>query len=506
MALQGVIPAAGEGVRAYPATKYMPKVLLRIAGKPLIVRNIELMRDQLGVREITVILGHFGNQIRDVLGSGDGLGVTLNYVECPDPKIGLARGLLLAIERLGAPFVTILGDELYLDSNHRDLLRLDLGSAVAACAAFATRDKRLIRKNYAVEIAGDHIARLEEKPAAPSGDLAGVGTYLLHPRIADWIRKAAPSPRSGRVELTDVLMHAVEGGERVLPFELRGHYFNINSVEDYNDANYAARKFNFAHYKVSVIMPAYNEEESIEYVIDDFLPHVHEVLVVNNSSSDRTADIAREHGARVETVALQGYGDSIKYGLDHAAGDLLIVVEADHSFRAKDLGKFFEYLKDADMVIGTRTTRQMIEQGTNMRGPVRWGNVAVGKLVEAMWWGQEPRFTDVGCTYRGIWREAWLDIRDRMTGVGPEFSPEMMIEILRARRRVVEIPVSYYARVSGLSKHSENYWKISKTALRMLKVIFKKRFIGNDASAGRDESGSRPRASAAGLTASSDER
>jgi glycosyltransferase involved in cell wall biosynthesis len=94
-------------------------------------------------------------------------------------------------------------------------------------------------------------------------------------------------------------------------------------------------------------------------------------VVVNNSSRDRTAEVACEHGARVESVSLKGYGDSIKHGLDNAVGDILIITEADHSFRAKDLDKLLEYLKDADMVIGTRTTREMIAQGANMRGPVR---------------------------------------------------------------------------------------------------------------------------------------
>jgi glycosyltransferase involved in cell wall biosynthesis len=274
-------------------------------------------------------------------------------------------------------------------------------------------------------------------------------------------------------------MCALQAGEQILPVAIKGQYINVNSVEDYNEANYSARTLNFKRCKVSVVVPAYNEEESIGYVIDDFLPRVHEVLVVNNSSQDRTAEIAREHGARVATVALKGYGDTIKHGLDHAVGDILIVTEADHSFRAKDLDKLLEYLKDADMVIGTRTTRELIVQGTNMRGLVRWGNVFVGKLVEAMWWSQEPRFTDVGCTFRGIWKEAWLKIRDRMQGVGPEFSPEMMIEILRARCRVIEIPVSYYPRASGESKHSANYWKISRTALRMLRTILRKRFLQN---------------------------
>jgi glycosyltransferase involved in cell wall biosynthesis len=211
-------------------------------------------------------------------------------------------------------------------------------------------------------------------------------------------------------------------------------------------------------------------------VINDFIDHVDEVFVVDNSSSDNTAQISRDLGARVETVQLKGYGDTIKYGLDHAKGEILIIVEADYSFRSRDLYKILEYLKDADMVMGTRTTREMIEQGANMREIVRWGNVFVAKLVELLWWGQEPRFTDVGCTYRGIWRESYLKFRDRLTGTGPEFSPEMMVEALRARQRVIEIPISYYPRVGGVSKHSESIWKIARTALRMLRKILSRRF------------------------------
>jgi glycosyltransferase involved in cell wall biosynthesis len=258
---------------------------------------------------------------------------------------------------------------------------------------------------------------------------------------------------------------------------LDGHYLNVNRVEDYHAGNYLARTLGFDSYKTSIVIPAYNEEESIGHVVADFIAHplVDEVFVVDNSSADATAETARARGARVETVSLHGYGDTIKYGLDRAIGEILVVVEADHSFRARDLGKLLEYLKDADMAIGTRTTRQMIEQGTNMKGPLRWGNVLVGKLVEAMWWGQEPRFTDVGCTYRALWREAWHDIRDSVRGVGPDFSPEVMVEMLRARKRVIEVPVSYFPRLGGESKHSDGYLHISRTALKMLKIIFEKR-------------------------------
>jgi len=174
-------------------------------------------------------------------------------------------------------------------------------------------------------------------------------------------------------------------------------------------------------------------------------------------------------------VRLTGYGDTIRAGLDLATGDILVVVEADYSFRARDLGKMLEYLKDADMVIGTRTTRELVEQGANMRGPVRWGNVIVAKLVELMWWNLQPRFTDVGCTYRALWKSTYQAIRPLLHGVGPELSPEMMVAALMARRRIIEVPVSYHRRIGGESKHSANYWRISRTALRMLRTIARKR-------------------------------
>lgn len=477
MGLRAIIPVAGKGVRAHPATHYVPKALLSVAGKPIIVRSIEMLRDQLGVRDITIVLGHLGDQIRAALGTGETLGVRLDYLVCDEPTVGLAWGILPAVERMSEPFVVVLGDEVYLDSDHSTLSAIALDGALAACGVIQGADKRVIRKNYSVDIADGRIVELQEKPPDPRNDLLGVGTYLFDPRLGDWIRKAPRSVRTGQVELMEVLQAAIAAGERVLPAPLHAKYFNINSVEDYNDSNYAARNLRFDAYRISVIIPAYNEEDTLGYVIDDFRPLAHEVFVVDNSSRDRTAAVAHAHGARVETVSLKGYGDTIKYGLDNAGGDILVIVEADHSFRAKDLGKLLEYLKDADMAIGTRTTRQLVEQGANMRGLLRWGNVAVGKLVEALWWGQQPRFTDVGCTYRGIWKEFWLKIRDRMEGTGPEFSPEMMIEVLRARGRVVEIPVSYYPRAGGESKHSESYRKISYTALRMLRTIFRKRFL-----------------------------
>jgi dTDP-glucose pyrophosphorylase len=472
----GLIPAAGAGVRAYPATNYVPKVMLEIAGKPIILRNIEILRDDVGVTDIYVIVGYKGDDIRAFLGDGSRLGVRLGYIDCPDYRTGLACGVLLAREKIKEKFITILGDEIYINSNHGMMRDFGKDDFAAVCGIMRTDDLNLIAKNYSVRLSDDRITELEEKPTHIENNILGCGTYIFTPEIFGAIERTKPSKRSGRVEFTDAINTLAKEGGIVYPFFLEGIYQNINSVEDCNYANYLYRSTFFDTFKTSVVIPAYNEEESIAYVIRDFIDHVDEVFVVDNSSKDNTRQVALKAGARVETVKLKGYGDTIRYGLDNAKGDILIIVEADNSFKAKDLGKLLEYMKDSDMVMGTRTTRQMIEQGANMRGLLRLGNLFVAKLVEVLWWAQEPRFTDVGCTYRAIWRDAYLKIKDNLRGIGPEFSPEMMIEILRARKRVIEVPISYYKRLTGVSKHSESYLKISKTALRMLRMIFEKRF------------------------------
>jgi glycosyltransferase involved in cell wall biosynthesis len=283
------------------------------------------------------------------------------------------------------------------------------------------------------------------------------------------------SDRSGVVELIDAINTLARRPGRVRPFHLTGLYFNINTIDDYNYAQYAVREKRFKDYTISVVIPAHNEAESIEDVVRDFVDKVDEVMVVNNRSNDATGSIARNAGATVRDVKLEGYGDTIRHGLEHAAGDIMVIVEGDYSFRARDLGKMLEYLKDADMVVGTRTTQEMVEQATNMRGIVRWANVFVAKAVELMWWSQQPRFTDVGCTYRALWKDTYTAIRPHLRGTGPELSPEMMIAVLQTGKRVIEIPISYHQRSGGSSKHSANYAALTRTAFRMIRTIVRKR-------------------------------
>lgn len=476
----GVIPAAGKGVRIYPKTKTIPKVMLEIGGKPILQRNVELLRDELGVKDIYIVVNYLGHVIKNYFGDGSKFGVRIKYVLNNDMSKGLINSIYVMKDYVKTNFIVILGDEIYVNSGHRRLVKLLDREFDAVIGIKKGGSVGEIKKNYSVETKNRKVVSLVEKPERIVNDYIGCGTYVFTPKIFEYIEKTPKSKSSGVVELTNVIDKIAREGD-VLPFFLEGDYVNVNTPEDLNYANYVWKDLNFDTYKITVIIPAYNEEKTIADVVDDFKSsrYVHEVMVVDTNSTDKTDKIAREHGADVITKGsiLSGYGEKLKHAMDQTKNDMMILTEADGSFRAKDIPKMLEYLKDADMVVGTRTTRQMIEQGANMDWFLRWGNVFLGKLIEVLWWNQEPRFTDVGCTYRALWKDAFERIKENLHAKGPEFSPEMMIEILRARKRVVEIPVSYYMRRGGESKHSKSKIKSFKTGLKMLSLILKKRFL-----------------------------
>jgi UDP-N-acetylglucosamine diphosphorylase / glucose-1-phosphate thymidylyltransferase / UDP-N-acetylgalactosamine diphosphorylase / glucosamine-1-phosphate N-acetyltransferase / galactosamine-1-phosphate N-acetyltransferase len=231
---------------------------------------------------------------------------------------------------------------------------------------------------------------------------------------------------------------------------------------------------------VSLVIPAYNEEQTIRHVVEEFRqePNLDEIVVVDNNCRDRTAELAAAAGARVVVESRPGYGSALLAGMTAATGEILVLVEADGSFRARDVVKLLVYLDDAGMVMGTRTTRQMVEQGANMRFLLRWGNVFMAKFLQLCWLRpSEPRFTDVGCTFRALTRTTFDKIRHRLRETGPAFSPEMMCAALQERCRIIEVPVTYSPRMGGESKHSDTFGRQARTAWKMFRTICRKRFL-----------------------------
>jgi glycosyltransferase involved in cell wall biosynthesis len=221
---------------------------------------------------------------------------------------------------------------------------------------------------------------------------------------------------------------------------------------------------------VSVVFPAFNEAASIARAVRDFraIPAVDEVIVVDNNSRDRTADLAREAGARVVAERRQGYGHALRRGLCEASGDYVILAEPDGTFVGKDVVKLLAYADEFDMVMGTRTTRELIWDQANMGWFLRVGNLAVAKLLQVLFDG--PSLSDCGCTMRLIRREALDRIAPGLRVGGSHFLPEMVILGLLRGLRVIEIPVNYRGRV-GDSKITGSRVTALKVGVRMIGLI-----------------------------------
>lgn len=226
---------------------------------------------------------------------------------------------------------------------------------------------------------------------------------------------------------------------------------------------------------LSVVLPAYNEEPNIFQAVRGFLDleGVGEVIVVDNNSRDRTAQEAGRAEARVVREENQGYGFALRRGMAEARGDLIVLCEPDGTFEPRDLHKLLAYADEFDMVLGTRTTQELIWQDANMKSALRLGNLAVAKLLELLFGG--PSLSDCGCTFRLISRPAYEKIRNHLTVGGSHFLPEMVIWGLLEKQRIIEIPVNYRGRV-GTSKITGTWRGTIRTALNMVWLILSVRW------------------------------
>lgn len=227
--------------------------------------------------------------------------------------------------------------------------------------------------------------------------------------------------------------------------------------------------------KVSVILPTYNEKDSIREVVENFYATgvVDEVLVINNNAAAGTSDEVARTEAREVHESAQGYGAAIRRGFNEATGDLVVVCEPDDTFLADDIFKLLHYSGEVGIVYGSRTVKEFIWERANMGRFLIVGNWAVAKIIEVLF--NANSLSDVGCTYRLITREALEILKPKFRVNSSFFGPEMMILGLRERIDAVQIPVRYKERV-GVSSVTGDFTKAFKLGLQMILLIFGMRF------------------------------
>jgi glycosyltransferase involved in cell wall biosynthesis len=231
--------------------------------------------------------------------------------------------------------------------------------------------------------------------------------------------------------------------------------------------------------RVSVVIPALNEAESIGTVVKAVLrearapgpwSEIAECIVVDNRSTDATAEVARGAGAKVVT-STRGYGAACAAGAQAAieTSDVLVFLDGDGSDDVSAMARMVGPIErgEADFVIGSRM-RGRAEPGS-LNGAQVFAARLIGALVKMLY---GFRYTDMG-PFRAIRREALERMQMREMTYG--WNLEMQVKAAKMGLRVVEIPVDYRCRIAGVSKVSGNFAASLKAGVRILGVLVRVR-------------------------------
>lgn len=218
-----------------------------------------------------------------------------------------------------------------------------------------------------------------------------------------------------------------------------------------------------------VIIPAFNEAQSIGKVIKDIPSFVKEIVVVNNNSTDATAAIAEQAGATVLHESNQGYGNACLRGIDYATTkqpDIIAFIDGDYSDYPEELEKIVQPIiqKEADIVIGSRTL------GNRQKGAMTPQQIIGNKLAAfllGLLYG--VKVTDLG-PFRAIGYPQLmaLEMRDKTYG----WTVEMQLKAAKQHLRMIEVPVTYRKRI-GVSKISGTLKGTISAGYKILFTIFR---------------------------------
>jgi glycosyltransferase involved in cell wall biosynthesis len=225
---------------------------------------------------------------------------------------------------------------------------------------------------------------------------------------------------------------------------------------------------------IRVIIPALNEEKAIGLVLDE-IPKglVSEVIVVDNGSTDKTAQVATDKGATVLFQPTKGYGIACLLGMDHIAKskthpDIVLFMDGDHSDYPEQMSEILQPIIDekVDFVVGSRVLGQK-ERGS-MTIPQLFGNWLSTRLLKIFY---GAKFTDLG-PFRAIRYSSLLqlDMKDLTYG----WTVEMQLKVAKLSLRFVEVPVDYRRRI-GKSKVSGTVKGTFMAGHKILYTIFKYR-------------------------------
>ncbi len=216
--------------------------------------------------------------------------------------------------------------------------------------------------------------------------------------------------------------------------------------------------------RISVVIPALNEAQNLQYVLPYIPPIVNEVILVDGCSADNTIAVAQQLLPTIRIVKQMGIGkgDALRAGFAACTGDIVLTLDADGSMDPREIPLFIETLIGGnDFAKGSRF---MKGGGSNDISPLRrWGNYWLCKLVNMLFWTQ---FSDLCYGYNAFWKHCLDQIEIDCNGF--EVETLISLRLHKANLKIVEVPSFEYRRIHGKSKLNtfKDGWRILKMILR----------------------------------------
>ena len=219
---------------------------------------------------------------------------------------------------------------------------------------------------------------------------------------------------------------------------------------------------------ISVIIPAYNEQESVGKVVSEIpRPTVNQIIVVDNGSTDKTAEVAQRAGAQVVFESKRGYGQACLRGLAALEDPSIVVfLDGDYSDYPEELTDLCEPISNdvADIVIGSRVLGESAPGA--LLPQARFGNWLAVLLIRKLF---GVKFTDIG-PFRAISYDCLKKLNMEDTDFG--WTVEMQVKAALGKLRCLEIPVRYRKRI-GNSKITGTISGSLRAGSKILLTIFK---------------------------------
>ncbi|MGB9959980.1 MAG: glycosyltransferase family 2 protein [Candidatus Bathyarchaeales archaeon] len=200
---------------------------------------------------------------------------------------------------------------------------------------------------------------------------------------------------------------------------------------------------------VSVVIPTLNEAGTIGQTIKTIkkvLKYPYEIIVVDGNSTDNTREIVEKENCRLIVEPRRGYGVALKTGMEHAKGDVVVMVDGDGTYEIKDINKLLEAMcqENAELCLGARMNG-LYDKSMDITNYL--GNKAITFMFNLLY---RQKLADTQSGFRAIMRPALEKVKLKEKDMA--FATEMLVHFAKKGFKIIEVPTSYKPRVYGKSK------------------------------------------------------